>query len=101
LCFAVFSLRFVVIEGIDPIWQRFVAHGQHFCAVVAIDRTTMETTRNDADQRKTNQTPHPVARDGSGIPVPRVYKMACVPGSIAVQLRWWGGNVSSTGGNHE
>ena len=24
----------------------------------------------------------------------------CVPGSIAVQLRLWGGNVSSTGGDH-
>jgi len=51
-----------------PYLTRFVAHGQQFCAVVAIDRTTMEATRNDADQRKTTQTPHPSARDGSGIP---------------------------------
>ena len=54
-----------------PYLTRFVAHGQQFCAVVAIDRTTMEATRNDADQRKTTQTPHPSARDGSGIPILR------------------------------
>jgi hypothetical protein len=67
-----------------PYLTRFVAHGQQFCAVVAIDRTTTETTRSDADQRKTNQTPHPSARDGSGIPVPRVYKSTCVIGSMRV-----------------
>jgi hypothetical protein len=42
-----------------PYLTRFVAHGQQFCAVVAIDRTTTDATRGDADQRKTTQTPHP------------------------------------------
>ena len=54
-----------------PYLTLFVAHGQHFCAAVAIDRATTETTRSDANQRKTNRTPHPVARDGSGIPILR------------------------------
>jgi hypothetical protein len=54
-----------------PYLTRFVAHGQHFCAVVSIDRMTMEATRSEADQRKTTRTPHPVARDGSGIPILR------------------------------
>jgi hypothetical protein len=67
-----------------PYLTLFVAHGQHFCAAVAIDRATTETTRSDANQRKTNRTPHPIARDGSGIPVPRVYKSTCVIGSMRV-----------------
>ncbi len=67
-----------------PYLTIFVYNCRHFCAVVDADRTTTDGTRNDADQRKTTQTPHPVARDGSGIPVPRVYKMACVIGSMLV-----------------
>ena len=52
--------------------------------MVDADRTTTEPTRSSADQRKTTQTPHPSARDGSGIPLTRVYKMACVIGSMRV-----------------
>ena len=35
----------------------FVYHGIHFCAVVAIDCTTTETTRNDADNGKRTRPP--------------------------------------------
>jgi hypothetical protein len=51
--------------------QILLTIGNIFCGVLAADRTTTETTRNDADQRKTTQTPHPSARDGSGIPILR------------------------------
>lgn len=86
-CFAVFRGVFPVFcddQREPPYLTRFVAHGQQFYAVVAIDRTTTESTRDDADQRKTTQNPHPFARDGSGIPLSRVYKMACVIGSMCV-----------------
>ena len=87
LDFAVFSLRFEASEANDPIWQCFVYNCRHFCALVAIGRTTADGTRDNADQRKTTRTPHPFARDGSGIPVPRVYKMTCVIGSMRLYLR--------------
>jgi hypothetical protein len=70
-----------------PYLTIFGYHGTQILHDNDSDRTTTGATRNDADQRKTTQTPHPSARDGSGIPVPRVYKMACVIGSMLVYLR--------------
>jgi hypothetical protein len=48
---------FVVIEGIDPICQRFVDHGRHFRAMVDADRTTTETTQSGADNGKRPRPP--------------------------------------------
>ena len=42
-----------------PYLTLFVYNCRQNCAVVAIDRTTTEATRDDADQRKTTRTPPP------------------------------------------
>lgn len=56
---------------LSPSFFNFVYRGTHFCAMVAADRTTTETTRSEADQRKTTRLPIPLARDGSDIPILR------------------------------
>ena len=56
---------------LSPSFFNFVYRGTHFCAMVAIDHTTTETTRSETDQRKTNRLPIPLARDGSDIPILR------------------------------
>ena len=40
-----------------PTRSNFEYHGTQFCAVVAIDRTTTETTRSDADNGKRTRPP--------------------------------------------
>ena len=55
-----------------PYLTRFVDNCRHFGALVAIDRTATETTRSEADQRKTTRTPTPFRRDSQRYPPPTI-----------------------------
>ena len=52
---------------LSPSFFNFVYRGTHFCAMVAADRTTTETTQSGADNGK-RPGPPTHRRDGSGIP---------------------------------
>ena len=56
-------------RGLSPSFLNFVYRGTHFCAMVAADRTTTETTRSGPTENEPR--PLPLASDGSDIPILR------------------------------